>query len=286
MSFKKDLLDKYISILLEYLQLVNASATLKSMDHSEKIIQIGLQSILHIFKLSILHTQNVEIAFCYCQKGMFCYLEYIEQMTNTNTMHNLDNIDALLFGYNKTIMELYNSKAAALGRNNGSTSISSLLVKHNDTPANNHLADFFINNESTKQEDATSSEWKIILEYLSKWTKILLWFERTELNYEDRIHLVTQYLKKYALLFTEKSTDMLQVLEIAQHKIRMSNDEYLGILEEYYTNWKKIQKRNNLPSPESISDKCLYITASYTGKTLSEISAEEGNRNLYEIIKF
>jgi hypothetical protein len=207
-------------------------------------------------------------------------------MTNTNTMHNLDNIDALLFGYNKTIMELYNSKAAALGTHNGSTSISSLLVEHNDPPANNHLAEFFINNESTKHEPAGTSEWKIILEQLSKWTKILLWFERTELMHEHRIHLVTQYLKKYALLFRENNTDMLQVLEIAQHKIRMSNDEYLGILEEYYTNWKKIQKRNNLPSAESIGDKCLYITAAYTGKSLSEISAEEGTRNVYDIFKF
>lgn len=286
MSFKKELLDRYVAILLEYLQWMHASATLRAMDHADKIVQIGLQSIIHIFKLTILQTQNLEIAFCYCQKGMICYLEYIEQMTQTNALHNLDNIDALLFGYNKTILELYNSKAAAFSNTNGSTAISSLLIKDSaatlDAPPNHHLADFFVHQELAKDH----SDWKILLDYLSKWTNILLWTEKKDLNMEDRVHLVTEYFKKYALLFQSDNMDLLKVLEIAQQKIRMSNQEYLGMLEEFYTHWKKIQKRKQLPHALAILDKCLYIMTTYPDKTWADIAQEEGSRNPYDILKF
>ena len=284
------MLDKFVAILIEYLHLIESSDTLPTMDYTDKIVQIGLQSLIHIFKLSILHTQNVEIAFCYCQKGMFCYLEYIEQMTKTNTMHNLENIDAVLFEYNKTLMELYNSKAAAIDGMNGSTSISSLTAKDSDVvldaPPNNHLADFFVHrNADSKQTQVHSSEWKEVTDHLSRWTKILLWFERTDLTSVNRIHLATEYLKKYALLFTNENICMLQVIEVLQQKTRMSKDQYLGILEEYYLHWKKIQKQNNLPTAEMVRDKCVYLMALHTNHTLEEIASEEGYRHLFDVVK-
>lgn len=290
MSFKKELLDKYVLLLIEYLQLVDASDTLKTMDRPDKIILIGLQSLIHIFKLSILHTQNVEIAFCYCQKGMFCYLEYMEQMTKTNSMHNLENIDAVLFEYNKTLMELYNSKAAAMDGMNGSTSISSLTIKDSwvlDAPPNNHLADFFAHkNTDSKSGTDHDMEWKVVTDHLSQWTKLLLWFERTDFATTDRIQLATEYLKKYAILFTKDNIYLLQVLETIQQKTRLSKENYLGILDEYYAHWKKLQKQKNLPTCETVRDKCIYLMATHPHHTLDEIASEEGYRHVYDVVKF
>jgi len=99
----EEIVHKYILIIKEYLQHMMQSQILKTIDNSTYIIVIGLNTIIHVFKIILSTTKNIDKTYIRCQKAYYCYLEYIEQMNKTNFLHNLNNLNAILFVYKKTV---------------------------------------------------------------------------------------------------------------------------------------------------------------------------------------
>ena len=99
----EEIVHKYILIIKEYLQHMMQSHTLKTIDNSTYIIVIGLNTIIHVFKIILSTTKDIDKTYIQCQKAYYCYLEYIEQMNKTNFLHNLNNLNAILFVYKKTV---------------------------------------------------------------------------------------------------------------------------------------------------------------------------------------
>ncbi len=284
-NVKSDLIDKYISVIIEYLNAMNSSEIVQEIEKKDFIIDCGLQSIIHIFKLTYLTTHNSDICVCYSQKGMYCYLEYIEQMIKTNAFIHLNNMDAIVFEYNRTLMEMYNSKAAAGGGMEGSTTISSLANDggERESPSNAHLTMFFASDENIQEE--IMEELKVVLENLSKWTRILLWKNKNGMKHEENMKCINEYFKKYATLFNAETIDLLNLLETVQSKLNLSFEDYLKVLDEYYLQWKKISKQKKGVQREDIDSKCLEIIVDYSGKTLADIREEVGEKHLYDFLK-
>lgn len=284
-NVKSDLLDKYLSSLIEYFNAMNASEVVQEMEKKDFVIDCGLQSITHIFKLTYLSTRNSDIALCYSQKGMYCYLEYIEQIIKTNAFIHLNNMDAIVFEYSRTLMEIYNSKAAAGGGMEGATTISSLANDGGDreSPSNTHLAMFFASDENIKQDMLL--EIRVLLENLAKWIRILLWKNKKTLDHSQTIKCISDYFKKYAILFTENSVYLLDLLETIQLKMNLSFEEYLGVLDEFYLQWKKVNKQKKVLTREDLNSRCLEIIVDYSGKTLGEIREESGEKHVYDFLK-
>lgn len=100
------ILQIFIELLDEYLNHMKQSETLKNIPNSKYIICIGLHSITHIFKIVLNKTKNVNITYYHCQKAYYGYLEYIEQMNKTQSLHNLKNLDAITFIYKNVLNEI------------------------------------------------------------------------------------------------------------------------------------------------------------------------------------
>ena len=103
MNRGEEIVQKYILIIKEYLYHMMQSQTLKTIDNSTYIIIIGLNTIIHVFKIMLSTTKDIDKTYIQCQKAYYCYLEYIEQMNKTNFLHNLNNLNAILFVYKKTV---------------------------------------------------------------------------------------------------------------------------------------------------------------------------------------
>jgi len=231
MSSQKALIDKYIFILLEYIHLIDASEIIRGLDNQLSVFNIGLHSIAHIYKLTYYITKNVETAGCYTQKGVYCYLEYIEQMNRTNSLHNLNNTDAVLFVYDKTLSEMYNT---------------------NERGIISHEQNMFSNIVSLNHPQSREQNWKIILEHISNITQTILWNTNPCITFSQRLNIAHDYLPKYMNLYAESSTppttlDIIHYITLIQDKLVITHNEYIDFLDSFYKIFKqtaKVRTRN------------------------------------------
>jgi hypothetical protein len=265
MSSQKALIDKYILVLLEYIHLIDTSEIIRGLDNSATVFQIGLHAIAHIYKLTYYITKNVETAGCYTQKGVYCYLEYIEQMNRPNSLHNLNNMDAVLFVYDKTLSEIYTPSG-----------------KRTNT---SHEQNMFTNIVSLNHPETREHNWKVILENLSIITQTVLWIDNTNITYLERLNLTHEYLPKYLNIYadvsgpwTGSSKDNIEIVKYISHiqdKLRFTLLEYVEFIDVFYKTYKKIAKHAQPTSTSLTDDKCLFITVNLSGKTMPEVLASE-----------
>ena len=304
MTIQTELIEKYALLLMEYIHLVNSSEIIPQLDNSTVVFQIGLNALAHIYKLTFLLTKNVESAGCYTQKGMYCYLEYIEQMNRTNTLHNLDNMDAVLFVYDKTLSDLYSP-----------TGVSS---------NNSHQQNMFSNILSLNHPHADEHNWKHILENICYITKTVLWFDNPSITYLQRIDLTHEQLEKWLLLLSEtnvanKSEDgsskfagettegslvgqslkgrhcstleILKYVSTIQEKCVVDYNDYVLLLDAIYKAYKKSLKQRKVPKESTIREKCIILIVFFSGKTFNEIiesdyGKSEGWKTILDIVKW
>ena len=321
MKIQAELIEKYILLLMEYIHLVHSSEIIPQLENASTVFQIGANAVAHIYKITFLITKNVESAGCYTQKGIYCYLEYIEQMNRTNSLHNLDNMDAILYVYDKTLTDIYSPHGIA---NNSS---------HEQTMFSNILS---MNHPHT--EDSTC---KSLLENLCSFTKILLWMDNKTITYLQRIDLAHEQLQKWLVLafdskfselrsetadkpskcgdrslvgkspgvrgntlenreiqpkgFVETSDNAVQksmtYLTTLQEKGQMDYSDYFVLLETMFKAHKKRAKTQKLLPDSVVREKCMLWTIHFSGKTFSEIiesefGKSEGWKTIVDVVKW
>lgn len=103
---------KYITVVTEYLSQINDTLYIKNIIYLKYIINTGIETISHIFKILLLYTKNLDICYFYSQKAFYYYIEFIGQIIKIDEEHQsylqLNCKDALLFVYKKTIFEINN----------------------------------------------------------------------------------------------------------------------------------------------------------------------------------
>lgn len=70
------------------------------------IILKGLELLTNIMIITIINTNNIDMAFYYCNKAYYYYIEFISQIDNDNNHLELNIKDAIIFVYKKTIFEI------------------------------------------------------------------------------------------------------------------------------------------------------------------------------------
>lgn len=70
------------------------------------IIIKGLEILSNIMHIIIMNTNNIDIAFYYCNKAYYYYIEFISQIDTENNHLELNIKDAVIFVYKKTIFEI------------------------------------------------------------------------------------------------------------------------------------------------------------------------------------
>jgi len=204
---EKKILNIYFNLINEYLSLINQSNIIKNTNNCNFLTYIGLNSILYIFKIILLNTNDIEKAFLNSQKGYFYYLEYIEQIKNSNILHNLNNIDAIKFIYNKTLNNI------------------SIV-------------------ETTNGEVVRNSDFSEYKNY-EKRINILLNWENHDFHLENRIEITKIFLLNY-LSIENTYSYLFDYLEIIIEKRKMNYENYYEFLGEFYKTVSKLIKQKRI----------------------------------------
>lgn len=240
-EFVDDIINKYYMIINEYIHHMIESEVLKTMDNSNYIVCIGLNVIIYIFQISIYSLKNIDAVYTVCQNAYYCYLEYIEQMHKTDTLHDLMNIDAILFVYKRAF------DTASLTTNNIQTTLNNLILSNGTnngiTHAMNHLCMIT----------------KTVLFYNPEFA-----YNSSDHKYSQNItiseieYIITHYLYKYLQLLTYccnndnkliDNTVICSYMQYIQEKTNMNYSDYISYLNELY----KILKKNKKYSIEITS---------------------------------
>lgn len=267
---EKEVIDKYVLLLLEYTHLVNTSDIIKTLENPDLFVY-GLNALIHVFKLSAHITKSVDTTVSYCQKGMYCYLEYIEQLHKSNLVNNLDCSDAITFVYTKTIGDIFGSQTNAQ-----STTITNVLSLNN-------------NDDNDENEVSLHS----LLAQLERITTVLLWTNNPDITYVQRGDIIQKYLVKYLYLMveTEQYVEYLNAIlfvSSVQEHIWLVYEEYVDIMDEFVKWMKKAAKYKNASafSKEHVRAKLLYIVVYFKDRTLAEIMEVEGWKKKNDIVKW
>jgi hypothetical protein len=177
-----------------------------------------MNAIHRVFEYILIKTKNIEKVCYYSKKTYYYYLEYMEQIYSSNLHQNLNQMDAMLFVYKKTIFDLYD------GENEDTFGTMTNIIASNGEIMN-------IDDDNIKN----------ILKKISKIMNTLFYWENTEFTFYERKELCN-----YLDFFMKKCfsvPQIVQFLEILQKKITMKYPEYLLLLKELFDlNEKKMKK--------------------------------------------
>ena len=105
----KDLLDRYNSIVIEYLHLIFEKISIKKINYFNFILIRGLETITHVFIILLYYTKNTSLTYYHTRQAFYFYVEFIEQISvDQNSFLKLTSKDAVMFVYKKTIFEINN----------------------------------------------------------------------------------------------------------------------------------------------------------------------------------
>lgn len=105
----QEIIKNYNVLVKEYLELFQTNVKFNNSFYLNNIFMKGFTALNHVFNLILLYTKNINLAFTYCQKSIFFYIEFIDQISeDANSFLQLNSHDAVLFVYKKTIYEIDN----------------------------------------------------------------------------------------------------------------------------------------------------------------------------------
>ena len=213
-------LELFKNIVIEYFEYIGKSELSKS-DDFEKIVYIGLNTITHIFTVSLSKNKNIDITYFNGKQSYYYYIEYIHQIKSTNLVHKLNYTDAAIFVYNKIL----------------------------DTPFEHYDK---INKTEYSKETMIELSW--LLHNLSNITNLLLLWN-INMKIHDRIKILKVHLLAYMQLFNElDKRNYLKYMNLVSEKITMSPAIHMQWLTEFY---KCAKKTKNVYTDDEIEYKIL-----------------------------
>ena len=266
---RQELIHRYSLIVYDYLAIMNSSDTLKVIDSAKYIVQNGLTAITHIYKIAFYMTKNVATSADYAQKGIYCFIEYIEQTyklgyinpSSNNSSAHFDMMDAIIFIYDKTISELKNDNSDNVEDRSGSSTFTNILSV----------------SQSHQTHGANFLQCKTTLENFGRITSTLLWVNHPTMNLTDQMEILDAHLMDYlaysfSLSSRSLNKDIFLFLETVQETIDMDKKEYTAFLTSLKKQMKKQEKKEidtmtTLPA-------CLYLKT-FSGMTLKQIAEQE-----------
>lgn len=235
------IINKFQSIIIEYFHSFQQSNLESSLElppqQIHKIVLDGYIAIIHIFKITLQLTKNVDSAESYSQKGISYYLEYIDQMNKLGLIQT-NYLDAFYISYNKTIGDIYTGT-----RNTSYTPINTLV--------------------SSDVEDCS------ILKQLSQLATILVWHTNPNLKIQQYMEIAFYYFKKYCAVCSITNAKYPQMPDICMYldtvqKImpEMETQMYFDFLEDLHKILNRSHKKEAM-TQQYFNDKCLFLSIYY-----------------------
>lgn len=222
--FRTRVINKYVSIIIEYFNLLNQSEIIKNLSNPSNSLFIGMNAVHRVFEFILIKTKNIDNAYFYSQKSYFYYLEYLEQIYKSDLSQNLNHMDAVLFIYKKTIFDIYNE-------NDNNSSMSNIMTLNSD--------DLSIDEKDTRD----------LFNKIAFFTKTLFFWGNSKITFDNRINICKNYLSRY--LNRIDSINMISsYIQIIQEKTDLKYEKYNDLLKEMLNRIEKTKKINNLTEIE------------------------------------
>ena len=259
MSYKNDLIEKYISMVFEYLSIMQSSEVIGLINNQAYALQLGLSTITHIFKIAFINTKNLSTTETYYQKGIYCYVEYLEQFNKMSATQPLDYADAVGFIYDRTLSDLHA---------NGSSSVFTNILSVS---------------QSHQAQGDDFSECLTILNQVGTIASSLLWLTNKQMSLMDQLEIVEQHFVDFICASSipaiiEPICTFLDTIQT--HITNISASEYDDILSSIKKRLNNKISNAKLPQEpaQSVIDSCLILVANYSGKSLKYVADQEGWR--------
>lgn len=244
-----EIFSKYIGLISEYFIQCIENIFIKNTNYYKYVLLRGVNTLTHVFKILLLYTKNLHLAYTHCQKSLYYYVEFICQIgDDTHSFLQLNTKDAALFVYKKTIFDINNEyrKEFASIKNCCSTTnnvdsminlytnyISHIIYDYSFTPDNKIQFIKHFNNYSSKfSQTILNLSLNIAAEdYLTK-LEIVHRF--------DQLLSVSNGKKlQYIILFSKKIQKKKITLDIVKQKFNLhENNNNLNTLSPTkYVNW-------------------------------------------------
>lgn len=248
-NIKTRIINKYYTLVEDFfIQLEKIHTSVPDLNVSACMF-IGLNSIYRVFEYVLFKTKNIEKAYYYAQKTFFYYLEYMEQVHKTNLQTSLNQSDAVLFIYKKTIFELHGGDESKLF----------------DTITNIMTFDEEISNLNT----VAYQDW---FSNLSKIINTLFYWDNINFTFQERQQITRRMLKPYMRLSNMCPT-AISYIEIMQEKITLEYDTYMQILQEILE-YNKSQKTSEY---KKIEQNEVFLLKFYIEKKTIYKNIEDNN---------
>lgn len=101
--------ESFNTIMSEFLLCTMQNIIVQNEEYLLFVIQRGLETLKHCFKMLYMYTKNLELTLHHCKKAYCYYVEFIGQIGDDNNSYlQLNSKDATLFVYKKTIFDIDN----------------------------------------------------------------------------------------------------------------------------------------------------------------------------------
>lgn len=196
-------------------------------DEIKKYLETGLCIVLHIFKITLQLTKNVDSATTYAEKGILHYIEYIEQLNKNGNLSLNTLLEITTCIYSKTLGEIYTGNGKEISA---------------------------VDMLTTTDVDECG-----ILTQINQLCYVLIWRSNAAFEIQQYMEIIFMFFKKYCSVNVNMMKCALYIKTIQQKFAdTMSFSLYCDFLEELYKhihkNWKKI---NNDPS--YFNEKALHF---------------------------
>lgn len=227
-------IDKYFLLLFEYLHIMRASSYVESATTNPNIVQVGWNTVTHVYAVAFLRLKNVEDAFQKAQNGMYCFLEYVEQISK-QTVLVIEPLEATVFVYDKVLAPVTDAPTAT----------ATVTVIHpTDLHTNiqqieklNHLANLLL-----------IHEWAL----------------------DDQIRIAEDMFYKFAHLFlSDPSMEfdaLFQYVDMVKHvwlesanSRPLCREDWVFFLNTLYKYTKRAIKQKTVPTLAQVEEKCLAL---------------------------
>jgi hypothetical protein len=126
-----EILDKYITLICEYLRFIIENIKMKNKGHFKFILIRGLETITHVFNNIFYYSKNLEMSYYHSQKAFYYYVEFIGQISEEqNIFLQLSSRDSTLYVYKKTIFEISNEHKKISATINNGNDILDEITRH------------------------------------------------------------------------------------------------------------------------------------------------------------
>jgi hypothetical protein len=218
-SLKHLIAEQYFHSIRELFTHIDKSEIIKASDKLPIIQSIGVNAIHRVFEYVLLRRKNIEHAKYHSQQACYYFLEYIEQVHLSNLTHSLNNTDAVLFVYKKTIFEIHDDDQSSAT----SSTISNILTLSDD------LLNF------------NNNEWRNMYSRILNVVNVLFYWNNNSYTFKDRQTICDDLLLRY--LYAIDKLDFATIyLENIQSLFTPNVSTYIVLLTAMITKSEKMRR--------------------------------------------